>query len=478
MLGSGRAHAATLNISGGCTLPIAINSVNAGANQSGCTATGSYGSSDTINIPSGTQTLSADLPNITQPVVIKGAGMAQTTIDGNGNIPFFASFTGTGSEEVSISDLKITGFKSHAIRLNVPSSVVERVEVDGANTVGTDLSAVLISRQAAGTTATVVANDIYIHNFSTSNTIVNGFMLNNAAQGITINATISNVTVSDIENSVGSINAFIVGSNTYGFSSGNATTNAQIYNTTISNLTAASSVAGFGAAAIAVANTSHMELDVQNVTITNIDGNSSPYGESAAFFAGGGGIGAGSVGEAIVNVQNSLIANNLNNGSPGNCANLDITAVFSGAGSGSGTINSLGHNISDDNTCTSFTEEGDQQNVGNIISTLGPLQNNGGAVPTMALLSGSPAIGAGGQVLGISTDARGIARSAGSWDVGAYQTVLGETTTNNGSESSGGSGNLADTGQRSKTNLVIGLLLISTALATVVSRRKLVYKRR
>jgi hypothetical protein len=63
---------------------------------------------------------------------------------------------------------------------------------------------------------------------------------------------------------------------------------------------------------------------------------------------------------------------------------------------------------------------------------LGPLQDNGGVVPTMALLAGSPAINAGGQVLGISTDARGVARNSCP-SVGAYQfegAVCSATTTN------------------------------------------------
>ena len=82
--GSGRAHAATLNVTGGCTLPIAIDSVNAGANQSGCTATGAgYGTSDTITIPAGTITLTATPADITEDVVIEGAGMNSTTIDGD-----------------------------------------------------------------------------------------------------------------------------------------------------------------------------------------------------------------------------------------------------------------------------------------------------------------------------------------------------------------------------------------------------------
>jgi hypothetical protein len=52
---------------------------------------------------------------------------------------------------------------------------------------------------------------------------------------------------------------------------------------------------------------------------------------------------------------------------------------------------------------------------------LGPLANNGGPTETMALLPGSPAIGAGSAVAGVTTDQRGDPLD---WppDIGAYQT--------------------------------------------------------
>jgi hypothetical protein len=64
----------------------------------------------------------------------------------------------------------------------------------------------------------------------------------------------------------------------------------------------------------------------------------------------------------------------------------------------------------------------------NINPLLGPLQNNGGPTATMALLPGSPAIGAGAKtslIPGLSvptTDQRGDPRPANSIDIGAYQT--------------------------------------------------------
>jgi hypothetical protein len=54
---------------------------------------------------------------------------------------------------------------------------------------------------------------------------------------------------------------------------------------------------------------------------------------------------------------------------------------------------------------------------------LGPLQNNGGPTPTMALAGDSPAIDAGSNPLGLTTDGRGFApRAAGAGtDIGAFE---------------------------------------------------------
>jgi serine/threonine protein kinase len=51
---------------------------------------------------------------------------------------------------------------------------------------------------------------------------------------------------------------------------------------------------------------------------------------------------------------------------------------------------------------------------------LGPLADNGGPTPTMALLPGSPALNAGLAVSGISTDQRGVARDVDP-DIGAFE---------------------------------------------------------
>jgi len=94
----------------------------------------------------------------------------------------------------------------------------------------------------------------------------------------------------------------------------------------------------------------------------------------------------------------------------------------------SGTLNSLGYNLSSDGTC-SFNSRGDLNNHDPL---LGPFQNNGGPTGTMALLPGSPAIDAGnpsgctdGQGHLLKTDQRGMPRpdpeDTGGCDIGAYE---------------------------------------------------------
>ncbi|GEM_PF-1132412 len=98
----------------------------------------------------------------------------------------------------------------------------------------------------------------------------------------------------------------------------------------------------------------------------------------------------------------------------------------------------VGHNIIGDGTGCTFAAGATDQvgGTGNpvIDPKLGPLQNNGGPTQTMALLPGSPAIGAGDPTTcGLLTlsggapgpnglDQRGAVRSPASCDIGAYDT--------------------------------------------------------
>jgi hypothetical protein len=84
----------------------------------------------------------------------------------------------------------------------------------------------------------------------------------------------------------------------------------------------------------------------------------------------------------------------------------------------SGGLADFGNNLSSDSTAP-FTSPGSRTNVDPM---LGPLAYNGGPTPTMALLPGSPAIGAENVAYQTATDQRGVARPAGRpGDIGAFE---------------------------------------------------------
>ncbi|MGA2114953.1 MAG: NHL repeat-containing protein, partial [Bryobacteraceae bacterium] len=103
-----------------------------------------------------------------------------------------------------------------------------------------------------------------------------------------------------------------------------------------------------------------------------------------------------------------------------------------------GAITSAGYNLSDDASCPSFTQTGDQSNVTGAASYLGALANNGGPTQTFALLSTSSAVNAipvneCTDAVGnpVPTDQRGITRPQGSGcDIGAYELAQPAPTAN------------------------------------------------
>lgn len=463
--GTGRVHAATLNVSGGCTLEEAITSLNNATSEPGCSPSGSYGTSDTITIPAGTQTLTNDLPSITVPAKVQGAGMSQTII--SGDVGQYSTLKASGVS-IDIENLKITGYKTAAISTQDCNVILKNIEVDGqdVNAAGSVLFGIRLSSSASSTKA-IDADGIYIHNFNV-----------NAPQGINVffvqqyngtvtNATLKNTTISDIHSTGGGgMNGMTMGVGMFGNSFGSTgTLNATIINTTIDNISSDRISGPFASVAFANGGNATVNTTVYNVTITNTDGITGDFApvigvKSGAFYAATAGLQSGNVGTANVSVGNSLMASNTTDGTESNnCSTVDISSGAGGAGTGVGTITSLGHNMTDDNSCTAFTQPTDKQNVHNIISTLGVLLNNGGFVPTRALLAGSPAISAGSAVLGVATDARGIARPSTCPSVGAFQfegAVCAASTTNGGTNAAA-----PNTG-------ILSVSLLSVAIATLL----------
>ncbi len=125
--------------------------------------------------------------------------------------------------------------------------------------------------------------------------------------------------------------------------------------------------------------------------------------------------------DSVITLTNSILANNQS-------ADCIIPQTIPGFTPGWKTV-SLGYNLISDNSC-GLNATGDLTNTNPL---LGPLADNGGAVPTHGLLAGSPALNAGnpnapgsGAGTCATTDARGVARpQAGRCDIGAFEAVAG-----------------------------------------------------
>ena len=190
-----------------------------------------------------------------------------------------------------------------------------------------------------------------------------------------------------------------------GSNSGNAT--LTVNNSTISGNSVAGSYGGGG-----IFNDGYNN---GNATLTVTNSTISENSVTGSGFSDGGGIHNWAyAGTATTTIENTILAGNTLNGSESDYAG------FSGA-----TLNSSGHNLFGQNgNAGGFTGNGttDILLTGNINTVLSALADNGGPTKTMALVSGSAAIGAGGTNSGYQIDQRGLARAlSGQISIGAYE---------------------------------------------------------
>ncbi len=183
-----------------------------------------------------------------------------------------------------------------------------------------------------------------------------------------------------------------------------------------------------GGAAAAIANLSGLSA-LTNCTLALNDAYGGSGGQAGSWFPGGGGMPGqdGPGGDAVGGIRNTgtlfqvrtgtvLLVNCIlatNSGTAGQSYGTNGL----GAGNLLGPITDLGHNLSSD-ASAQFT------GPGSLVSTdpkLGPLADYGGPTPTLALLPGSPAIGAADSASAPPTDQRGFPRPSGSADIGAYE---------------------------------------------------------
>lgn len=143
----------------------------------------------------------------------------------------------------------------------------------------------------------------------------------------------------------------------------------------------------------------------------------------------------------LATLTNDTIAGNQASGAGGGIVSVPtgpvlllhntIVATDTAAGGNAdldGAFGSLGHNlIGDVGTATGFTAGANGDQVGGngnavIDPLLSPLRDNGGPLPTLALITGSPAIDTGDDVGAPPTDERSIIRNQGPHvDIGAYE---------------------------------------------------------
>ena len=329
-----------------CTLRAAVQEANALAGT------------DTINVPSGTYTLTIAGTNenaaatgdldLTDGVTIVGAGAGSTIIDGNGADRIFET---VGTLTASISDLTITNGTAY-----VNASAVYL----GANTTTTLDSVVVGNSQHAP----AVRNDGTL-NLNDSRVTGNTSDLNGAGLFASGPATVTNTLIDNNSTSV----------NGGGIYAGGAGGGLNLTNVTLSGNSA--SVGG------GIYN--EISTSLVNVTITNNSATQS------------GGLQAAS---GQTSVLNTIIAGNIGGNPDAN-----------------GNVNSQGYNIIETVGGSTGWIGSDRTGVD---PQLQALADNGGPTPTHALIAGSEAIDNGTASGAPATDQRGVTRDA-SPDIGAYE---------------------------------------------------------
>ena len=418
-----------------CSLSEAIENINDQA-QTNPDCLAGDGVSDTINISAGTVTLIANLPVLSRSVTIAGAGMGSSIIDYRQLHGI--SIQGQGSEKLVAKDFKITGFMNRGINIDRSNSDLQRIDIDGTNSTNDSgfQAGVQISSNTNSTLTSVMEN-LHVHDINA--TAENGAfgIVSMISDGSYLDISIRNTTVNSLSNSTGQIHAISL---TGGVFDGSGTTSkivTALENVTISDITSPT-LNAHGVALLARddASTSNVNLTASNVTITGVKGQqNNGLVESSALVVGGASTDASGLVNATINLRNVLLAGNTSANVPSNCFTLNFTPFL--GGSSDGTVNSTftsnGGNLSDDATCSaSLTNTKDQNSLTTLASTLSPLANNGGAVPTRALINGSPAIDSGLTLANILTDARGVARPAGlAFDSGAYESPFTANASSN-----------------------------------------------
>jgi hypothetical protein len=534
-----------------CSLREAVLSVNAGANVGDCVAdiTQAYGSSDTINLPAGTYTLTkfgldetytdaapadpntapvvSNVPNaaigdldLTKSVKIVGAGSSTTTLQWDLTVAdpdrFFHVFAATGTIIVEIQGVTFSKgvTKQVAIKTGpagtgaLPTTYYLR-RAGGAVAVGPAAAVVLVDPNKTGAAnantggqggGSTGEESGATYTLALSGVVMDG---NNAGGdgGGLYTAAATNMTSSILSNNIAVTNGggiYNEGASSFVGStiSGNkAEGGGGLFLTgaapvTISGTTLAGNRAIGGGA---VSGRSGVALTMDNSTISgnlgdDVGGGFYSNGPATLRFVtiannisgadastAGSGINVYPSGAVNVSLKNVLLSGNRRGWDPLTppptaTEAAALPSANCGYTGSAMAITSVGNNLSSDASCTTLIQSSDKASVDPKIDVLA--MNSPGATQTHALLAGSPALGAGGAVAGLTVDQRGVTRDA-TPDIGAYEVPTAAVSSTPSTSSSSSSGLFGGCTSNPDAGFDPGLLaVLSAALGSLFLRRR------
>ncbi len=403
-----------------CQLEEALTNINDGARTAAdCIEVGTYGVDDTISLPNGTIENLGGSGYFSLYASASVVGQDQSVIK-----DYELNLSGSGlGTSISLQDFTIRNSRGISA-YNLENLSVTGVEIDGQN--DNSGSGVGIQAEAIGY---LDIQDSYLHDFSQDSSYSTGIYYYSGSTPNEQFLNIENTTFNNMKRGI--IIAAYAGSGGDG-----VVVDANIKNNTFSDTAGSEEYSGsglssFGLGVIAESSDDSAISAVNYTTINNTFSNRLADTYTAAILED-----AWGDNQISHTAQNDLYA----------IGNNDGSANYRRMGNGNGdnyTITSNGGNVSDDNSFASLlTESSDKHSQTTLASFLGDLDDNGGAVPTLALLEGSPAIDAGTSVSGMTTDARGEVRPQGTaFDSGSYEypSVGSGDPDDNGGGDSGGS---------------------------------------
>jgi hypothetical protein len=190
-------------------------------------------------------------------------------------------------------------------------------------------------------------------------------------------------------------------------------------------------------------------INLINDTIANNEAGGEPAGIAISNTNAGPG--------TVTNVENTILANNIENGT------TDANCGSGGGGFGFEYPVSLGHNISDDTSCsTVFTATGDINNENVHLGAL-VLDNYTYVLPITA---SSPAYNAADPSASARVDERGVLRpQCGTYDIGAYEYAFTCPVTSSSSTSTPKAPSTGFSANTNKSaNIIVSFSAISASL--------------